>query len=216
MTTSDRYRAVGLTGNPFIAQQKQGKSVAPIKKLFVARGAPDLPPPGSRTLLQVIGDAGFGKSTHLEWWRSLQPGPLHYVPREPYKARWNQPPLVKAGFKEAMVYGDEVDRMPKLLRSRWFRHLSQRRATLVIGTHVDLADLGKRSGFDVITHLLEPLDLPTLIDIVENRLAAFSTGKNNDTLFTVSELEEVLRESGGNPREAEVLCHKLLAMKVGS
>ena len=114
-----------------------------------------------------------------------------------------------------MVYGDEIDRMPKPLRSRWFRHLFQRKATLVIGTHVDLADVGRGAGFDVITHELAPLNLPTLIEIVEARLAAFATGENTDPLFTVAELEEVLAESGGNPREAEALCHALLAEKVG-
>lgn len=214
MTHPDRYRAVGLKGNPFVAQQIQGERVAPVGKLFVSRNLPDPPPPGSRTLVQVIGDPGMGKSTHLEWWRSKHPGPLHYVPNEPYKARWKQPPLVKAGFKEAMVYGDEIDRMPSPLRTRWFRHLSQRRATLVIGTHDDLTRVGERSGFDVTTHHLDALDLETLIEIVECRLAAFSTGENSDVLFTIAELEGVLAESGGNPREAEALCHRLLATKV--
>ena len=113
-----------------------------------------------------------------------------------------------------MVYGDEIDRMPKPLRSRWFRHLSQRKATLIIGTHVDLTDVGTGAGFDVISHHLQPLDLPELTRIVEHRLDAFSTPSGNALTFTVAELERVLSESEGNPRRAEVICHKVVAAKV--
>lgn len=211
---SDRYEAVGLRQNPFSAAQERDKSSTEIRDLFVSRSLPDPPAPGSRTLIQVIGPKGAGKTTHLDWWRTIHPGPLHYIPRAPYRARWAQPPLVKASFREAIVYGDEIDRMPKPLRSRWFRHLSQRRATLIIGTHVDLHQLGERSGFEVITHQLETLDLATLREIIDKRFSAFALDGGASIGFDDDELERILTESGGNPRESEAICHSLLAAKL--
>lgn len=200
----DRYEAAGLHHNPFIARPIDDTPAA----TFVSRGLADPPPPGSRTLVQVIGPSGFGKTTHVDHWRSVTPGPYHYIPRGPYADRWREPPIGD------VVYGDEIDRMPIVLRSRWFRRLAASGSTLVIGTHLDLENLGRRAGFDVVTHRLVRLDRPTLEKIIDLRLQSVAVDERERPRFSSEELDMIMAESGGVPEEADVICHRLLADRV--
>lgn len=204
MAFTNRYRDAGLTHNPFAAWQVGDPPLAG----FVDRGIPSPPPPGSRTLVQVIGESGIGKSTQLGRWRGLTPGPLHYIPRSPYRDRFKTPPL--ADPDRNIVYGDEIDRMPAMLRWRWFRQLASDETTLVIGTHDDLTTLGERSGFAVVTHRLSPVTRPLLAEMIEQRMQQSSCGPI-DVRFSDDDFDRILETSGGNPREADVLCHQILA-----
>lgn len=207
-TFSDRYVSVGLERNPFCAPQLG----APACSAFVSRGIPDPPAPWSRTLVQVIGDSGFGKSSQLEHWRAATPGPYHYIQRLPYRDRWQ--PAPRSEQSSGVVYGDEIDRMPSTLRRSWFRRLAAHDLTLIIGTHVDLALLGKRSGFNVITHRLAPFDRSTLEEAIELRLRTVATQGDIPALFSAADIDQVFTESGGIPAEADVMCHRLLAQRV--
>ncbi|MDW3179646.1 MAG: hypothetical protein R8J94_19805 [Acidimicrobiia bacterium] len=207
-TFGDRYQSVGLERNPFTAPALG----APACAAFVSRGIPDPPPAWSRTLVQVIGDSGFGKSSQLEHWRSAVPGPYHYIPRRPYRRRWSRPPTAEQC--NGVIYGDEIDRMPRPLRRRWFSRLAARGVTVIIGTHVDLARLGRRTGFDVITHQLRPFDRATLGRAIDLRLRSVATRDHIPELFSDSDVDEVFVRSGGVPEEADVICHRLLAQRV--
>ncbi len=202
----DRYHEAGLRRNPFVARQIGDPPVA----FFVDRGVPAPPAPGSATLFQVIGESGFGKSTHLDHWRTGTPAPYHYIVRAPYRQRWMEPPV------ESLVYGDEIDRMPRPLRRRWFRDLAAIGATVVVGTHRDLAVPARRAGLAVQTHRLEPMDATTLIAIVNGRIDAASTelGKRSPFRFDAAELNRLLQRSGGVPRVAEVIAHQMVADRV--
>ena len=120
----DRYVAVGLTHNPFAAPGHDDR----LGPAFVDRGLPNPPGPGAGTLVQVIGEAGAGKSSQLRHWQRLVPGPHHWVPRAPYRSRWTTAPEPVDGI----AYGDEIDRMPTPIRFRWFRQAARLGATLVI------------------------------------------------------------------------------------
>ena len=198
----DRYQELGLRRNPFAAWQLD----EPIPDAFVSRGVPDPPMPKSKTLVQVIGESGYGKSTHLHHWRKQSPGPYHYIPRRPLAARRTTPPL------EDLVYGDEIDRMPRSIRRRWFYDLAARNATLVIGTHADLSRLGRRAGFTVVTHWLAPIGLDDLEKMITARLENEST-RPDSFRFTDDEIREVLLRSDGVPGQADVVCHQLLAQR---
>ncbi len=210
----DRYHEVGLRRNPFVAAPQTGID----HELFVSRGLPEPPGPGRRTLVQVIGDQGAGKTTHVQHWRRATPGPYHYLPRRPLSGRWHRGPV------GPIVYGDEIDRMPRPLRRHWFRELAAVGATLIIGTHRDLARLGRRSGFEVITHHLPPLDRDTLAAIIDRRLQTEAiTGDGVETRsdrnrgvfrFDPPDIDRIFERSAGSLREAEVLCHELLAERV--
>ena len=211
MPFADRYRAAGITHNPFAAP----RFGEPPASAFVDRGIPAPPPPGSKTLVQVIGPSGYGKSSQLAHWRGETPGPYHYIPRRPYSKRWATPPMARSG---ETVYGDEIDRMPAPLRRWWFRQLASKEATVIIGTHTDLQTLGEASGFSVRSHRLEPVDHQLMRAIVELRLDSArlpSIGQAAIELrFSDNDIERVVAASSGIPREADVWCHQILAEKV--
>lgn len=118
------------------------------------------------------------------------------------------------GGSSGIIYGDEIDRMPRPLRRRWFADLAAQGVTLIIGTHIDLERLGRRKGFDVITHRLRPFDRATLGRAIDLRLRAVATGDDIPELFTDVDLDLVFTESDGVPEEADVVCHRLLAQRV--
>ena len=212
----DRYRLVGLRGNPFAAAPPiggpagRGRDESGIGAWFVDRGVTPPPSPGSRTLVQVIGAQGMGKSTHLAEWRRLRPGPYHYIPRRPYRARWHTPPV------ELLVYGDEIDRMPIPLRTQWFSRLAGIGATVAIGTHRDLTGIARRAGFEVRTHHLRPVSRAELVLVLERRLSAASVSASDQPtmMFTEADVDSIFAECGGNLRAADAVSHRVLAERV--
>lgn len=202
----DRYRTVGLRGNPFSASDSDDPHEPTTGPWFVDRGFAPPPSPGSRCMVQVIGEQGSGKSTHIAEWRRLQPGPLHYIPRRPYRDRRRTPPI------GALVYGDEIDRMPMALRRRWFRRLGAIGATLVVGTHQDLSRIARRAGFDVLTHRLDPVSPSELAVILDRRVrAAASSDQVPSVAFDDRDVEAIHTASRGNLRAADSIAHRILA-----
>lgn len=204
MKVVDRYRAAGLDGNPFAVELFAGGD----HRLFVDRGLPAPPPPGSATLVQVIGGKGAGKTTHVLRWRSLTDGPYHYVRRRPCSSRWKRPPI------GALVYADEVDRMPWPVRRGWLRRAARSGATIVAGTHRDLTGPARRAGLRVITHRLDPADVATLRCMVERRIDRASITGVPALLLDDHDMTEVHRRSDGNIRTAETILHELVAERV--
>lgn len=210
MTDFDRYRRVGLLTNPFAAGGFDDKFEPETGPWFVDRGLAPPPPPGSNMVVQVIGDQGLGKSTQLAEWRRLQAGPLHYIPRRPYRDRRRAAPI------GPIVYGDEIDRMPIRLRARWFRRLATVGATVVLGTHRDLSRVARRAGFaDVRTHRLEPATRAELAVVLERRLLAAAVPDRELSVgLTDVDVEMVFNESSGNLRAADSVGHRILAERV--
>lgn len=206
----DRYHRVGLRGNPFSASGSADPHEPVSGPWFVDRGLAPPPPPASAVVVQVIGDQGMGKSTHLAEWRRTQPGPLHYLPRRPYRDRRRPPPVA------TLVYGDEIDRMPVRLRRRWFRRLAALGATVVIGTHRDLSAVARRAGFGIVhTHRLGPVSQPELALVLDRRLrSAAVAGRLPAVAFTDDDIDAIHDESGGNLRCADSIAHRLLAERV--
>ncbi len=204
----DRYRRVGLVGNPFSAPESSGEA-GPDGSWFVDRGLAPPPPPGARTMIQIIGDQGMGKSTHLAYWQRHQPGPLHYIPRRPYRDRWLPPPVGD------LVYGDEIDRMPVPLRIRWFQTLARIGATVVIGSHRDVSRVARRYGFAVRTHRLQPVSGPELAQVLDRRLrAAALEDATVSVAFTATDVDEILAAGRGNLRACAAVAHRVLAERV--
>ncbi len=130
---ADGYAALGLAANPFAAEQQPG--VAP--HLWISRDdEPPMPQPGARQLVQLIGPKGAGKTSLLLRWRDQQPGPYHYV--APGSPRWRFPPLA------SLVYWDELDRMATPVRALALLAAAASGATVVAGSHVDLAASARR------------------------------------------------------------------------
>ena len=201
----DRYADHGLRANPFAAPGHDEV----LGDAFVDRGLPT-PLPGAAALVQLIGEAGAGKTSQLKHWQTQHPGPYHWVPRHPWRSRWAAPPPPDGGI----VYGDELDRMPALVRARWFRTCAANGATLVAGTHRDLARTAKRAGLRVVTHHLGPADHALLQQVIDLRLRSVAIGDAPPDFATDDLIHDVLRSSAGNLREADVLCHQRLAQHV--
>lgn len=196
-TRADGYAALGLARNPFAAEQEPG--VAP--HLWVARpDEPPMPAPARRQLVQLIGSKGAGKTSLLLRWRARQPGPYHYV--LPGLPRWRVPPVA------SLVYWDEIDRMAAPVRLGAFLVAAATGATVVAGTHVDLASLARRCGLNVVTHVFAPLS-PALLHawatqrIDEARLDGVPPGLILDNATA----EQIVAEVGPSWREAAVLLH---------
>jgi hypothetical protein len=123
-----------------------------------------------------------------------------------------------------MHYGDEVDRMPAPVRIWWFRRLAATAGVAAIGTHRDLSGSARRAGLVVTTHLLDPIDRPTLARIVERRMAvarlpaggvgAGTEPSRGGLQLSAEDIAEVHRRSGGSIRMAEELLHLLVAERV--
>lgn len=203
----DRYVTHGLRANPFAVPQR-GPDADPF---FVDRNLPDPPSASSCTLVQVIGAKGAGKSSQLRCWRRNAPGPYHYVPATPYRNRWVRPPV------EQLVYADEIDRMPSLLRWRWMQQLAAANATLVAGTHLDLAPVARRAGLAVISHHLGPADLVTVRAVLVGKVSLASDMSMGRTFeLTDAEIAAIHRCSHGSLRTAEILAHETVAQRVQS
>ena len=208
-TWVDRYHRMGLRRNPFSIEATAELEAGSVS-WFLTRGLGPAPEPGGSVLVQVIGDRGFGKTTQLDHWRQQRPGPYHYVPAAPYRDRWRTAPV------EALVYGDEIDRQARPVRRRWFASLARARATVVVGTHCDLSRVAKWAGLDVVTHMLEPASLSQLSRIVEARVAAVALDPEAvPTIFDDGDLVAIHRQSAGSIRAAQVVCHQLVAERVG-
>jgi hypothetical protein len=155
---SDPYALLGLSRNPFVAEQEPGVA----HDLWLDRGFPSAPEPGQRVFVQLVGPRGAGKTSLLLRWRGLSQAPYHYAP--PDHRRWALPPLAQ------LVYWDEADRIPLLPLALALASLH--RATVVVGTHTDLRTHAKRCGFQVQTVCFAALDAPTLLHWANRRIDA--------------------------------------------
>jgi hypothetical protein len=197
VSTTDPYRRCGLSDNPFAHRDHD---------LFdwVDRGLPEPAPPGQCRLVQVIGVSGAGKTTTLRRWAALRPGPWHYVPQGLGRLR----PLPV----RPLVYWDEADRAPAVLRRRAFAIAASRRATVIAGSHADLATEARAAGLSVTTVLLAPISPAELTTWSALRFAAVGSGPQ----WTIPEsvATEVAAQAGASWWTAGDLLHIWVAEEV--
>ncbi|QDT63922.1 hypothetical protein [Calycomorphotria hydatis] len=135
------YHAIGLSRNPFIAEQSPGVT----EEFWLERSECESiqPLPNQKRLIQLIGVKGAGKTSQLLHWQAQTGGPYCYVP-----PRWERWRLLKLGD---VAYWDELDRLPLPLRELLFFRASRQRSTIVAGTHIDVSTSAKRMGMTVTT-----------------------------------------------------------------
>jgi hypothetical protein len=197
----DPYRRCGLPANPF-ANSGPHDDVS-----WIDRGLlPAVPMPGRRLLVQVIGVKGAGKTTTLRHWRQTAPAPWRYVPRGVRRLR----PLPVA----PLVYWDEADRAPGPFRW-WGLHAAARRgATVVAGTHVDLAAEALAAGLAVETVLLIPITAADVANWAARRFALVGAGPGWDLPDDVA--ADVAEQAGASWRVAGDLLHAWVAGEVAT
>jgi hypothetical protein len=154
--------------------------------------------------LQVIGVSGAGKSTTLRHWHAAAPGPWHYVPRGVRRLR----PLPIA----PLVYWDEANRTPAALRRRGLRAAARCGATVVAGTHDDLAAEAQTAGLTVDTVWLSAITIGELTTWAAQRFAAVGAGPQWTLPPAVA--AAVAAQAGASWRIAGDLLHAWVATEV--
>ncbi|MBI3688257.1 MAG: hypothetical protein HY241_13150 [Actinobacteria bacterium] len=158
----DPYRRCGLRANPFAHGDGGPQDAAG----WVDRGLPAAAEPGRHRLVQVIGVKGAGKTSTLQRWRAVAPGPWRYVPPGIQRLR----PLPVA----PLVYWDEADRAPAALRWWGWRAAARSGATIVAGTHVDLGAEAQAAGLAVHSVVLCTITVEELTVWAAQRFAGVS------------------------------------------
>jgi hypothetical protein len=196
MNAIDPYIALGLRRNPFIAESHPGVPA----HLWIDRGFSQAPPIRANLLLQILGEKGAGKTSHLLHWREQTPGAYCYYP--PGWARWKLPTV------DAIAYWDEADRIPLPLLYTALWQAARTRATIVAGTHADLSAIARQVGLQVQTLDLPVLQVETLMDWVALRIAAVQLPNTTVKLqLSPTRAAEIIAASGASWRTAAVQLH---------
>lgn len=148
------FESLNLRWNPFGAPALD--DLAPLAVVDVEPFLERLRRPGFA--LQVLGESGRGKSTHL---RALH----SYFPEAPYIwfPEGEKPsPIPQA----ALLFLDETQRLPARLR----RQVFSRPASFVIGSHMNHARELTRAGLEQVTILLQGLTNERLAEIIQRRI----------------------------------------------
>jgi hypothetical protein len=188
------YQALGLSRNPFVAEQESGV----LPSLWLDRGFSQAPEPGAGKLIQFLGEKGAGKTSHLKHWQQQTGGAYCYYPPSP--KRWRFPAV------DAIAYWDEADRIPLPILVMSLALAAQRRSTIVIGTHVDLAWVA--CGLAVTTIAFPPLDATTLMHWVNLRIHAVRLPDEDLGLhLTPEQAAEIVAIVGSSWRDAADQLH---------
>jgi hypothetical protein len=154
----------------------------------------------------VIGVSGAGKSTTLRHWHATAPGPWHYVPRGIRRLQ----PLPIA----PLVYWDEANRAPAALRRCGLRAAARRGATVVAGTHDDLATEARTAGLTVDSVLLSTITAGELTTWAAQRFAA--VGGGSEWALPTSAVTDIAATAGTSWRVAGDLLHAWVAREVAN
>ncbi|MCA8922357.1 MAG: hypothetical protein KDD82_11145 [Planctomycetes bacterium] len=145
-----------------------------------------------RAALQLLGDKGRGKTTHLLTLRSVRPAPYVHLPEDG--------PLPAVPLDAPLLYLDESQRLPWRVRRRLFRGEGR----LVLGTHEDHTRALERAGRPVVTmHAGAGLDLARLTEIVSRRIEAARRGPGPLPWIPEASLRALLARFGDDLRGME-------------
>ena len=195
-SSTNPYLLLGLAHNPFLAEQVPGV----LSEFWIERPVPEPPQPCQQQFVQAVAEKGFGKTSLLLHWRNTIPGPYHYVPVT--WGRFRSPPCAP------IVYCDELDRLPWPLRRTWLRRAARARATLVVGTHVDLQREAQQAGFAVTTIYFPPVTADDVRRFAARRLEqATRPGQNCCLQLSPSDAECLARRCRGSLRELGEQLH---------
>ncbi len=184
------YARLNLRRNPFgsIPLEDRGHLAVLDLDPITAALEPD------RAALQIVGDRGHGKTTHLLAIRA------RLFPDAPY-IHLDQERAIPAIPAASLLFLDEAQRFPR----RQLAQLGRGTARLVLGTHADHARALSRAGRPVTTIRLGPRDLTAdrLGRLLGRRIEHARRGPGPVPSITPGSLSNLLGRHGSNIRAIE-------------
>lgn len=181
----DGYRALGLSRNPFVADQSPGVP----DDVWIDRGI-DPPEPSSKTVVQLVGERGMGKTSLLLRWQSMLGG--EYLHIDQGWDRWTSVPIGR------IAYWDEADRLPGVVLGRALRAAAKIDATIVVGTHRSLAKWARRTRMAVTTFDMAAPEPETVVRWAERRIEAALVGGAVQTYWVDIDLATAVTDASGS------------------
>lgn len=208
--TTDAYRlnpylSLGLQRNPFVLED----SWAITPSLWIDRGYSAPPVPKTRQLIQLIGEKGTGKTSHLKHWQAQTGGPYCYSP-----PGWQRLKIPEVG---PIVYWDEADRIPFLYLLIALAAAARHHYTIVAGTHIDLSHAAFRVKLPVRTIQIDTFDEVLLQSWATQRIEALRISNAVCRLQLDSEkAKEIAIKAKGSWRKAADQLHIWAATQANS
>jgi hypothetical protein len=192
----DPYHRLGLKHNPFIVTVNVGVPAW----LWLDFGL-ETPIPGRKQFIQLMGEKGAGKTSHLLHWQKQTQGSYCYYP--PGREAWKVPPV------EKISYWDEADRIPYPFLLYALSKASKQHSTIVVGTHKDLSGVARGFGLQVHKTTLYTLTLESLNIWVKKRLenTLLEGVRESKLKLTKDVAQDIVLKAGSSWREAAVLLH---------
>lgn len=155
-----------------------------------------------RTTAQFLGHQGRGKTARLRRLQASFPGvPYLYLGED---RPLPDLPLLRRREEEGgpVLLLDEAQRLPRRKRRRLFRRVAELDASLVVGSHEDLAGEMRAAGLEPKTEVVEGLKPDRLRAIVDRRLewARRSTGEPAPSVSTDLDCSELADRFGDDLR----------------
>jgi hypothetical protein len=205
MSHLDPYHRIGLRRNPFLAPE----SLIISNERWLDFGYSVAPLPNQRLFIQVIGQKGVGKTSHLVHWHQQTGGEYFYQPP------WNwqlQPPVA------SIAYWDEANRIAlhKLISA--LHQAYRQHSTIVAASHWNLKLIAQIVGFPVKTLHLSTLTPDSLQRWIQIQLAAEQLPEAMIDISPLShqEVTEVVAYSQGSWRTASSYLHRWVAKQARS
>ena len=200
MNYVDPYHRLGLKRNPFIAPE----SLVISNDRWLDFGYSIPPLPYQRLFVQIIGQKGSGKTSHLLHWQQQTGGDYFYQRPGDWRS---QPPI------SAIAFWDEANRIPLPTLIKCLHQAYQQGSTLVVGTHRNMGIFARSIGFPVKTIRLSTLNPDSLFAWMQLHLAAERLSPDIPIRLTFSpELAAtIVAQSWGSWRKAAGLLHRWVA-----
>ena len=182
------YAKLNLLRNPFGQLSREDRVAAAVVDLDI--WLPQLKNP--KFALQLLGDCGRGKSTHMHAILDCFPdGSYVYLPED------GPIPKIPRGYP---LFIDEAQRLPWVTRFFAFR----RGVPLVLATHTNLSSPLQRAGYAVETaNVAAKVSTDRLQEIFRRRIELARLGEGEIPNVTTEEIESLVRRFGDNIRAME-------------
>ncbi len=190
------WSRLGLRWNPF-GEPPQDE----VASLIVLKGEDELAAllRRPRTVVQIMGEAGRGKTARL---RRLQ----SHFPTAPYIYLGEDeplpeiPPLIARPLGGPALLLDEAQRLPRRRRQRLFREARRAGASLVIATHQNLSNELDGADLFVESITVQGLDPHGLLAILERRIDWARMSGGRPPRLTIDEARELSMRFGDDLR----------------